>query len=180
MLLLPFLTIFYRDNEAADIRLRWLYSTGTANPISRPTFHRSRRTAYREYLWIKSARSRLISGLRFRQNRQVGQVYPTSRGHISFGRIFRSANKWEKSASAPLDPRHLIIFLFSSFLWMLRKYKNICSILPIDLYLYTICIFSISTCKIQKSDSLESTLAKIFNIYTCNLYFFLNQFSSGR
>lgn len=89
MLLLRFLdlAIFYRDNEA-DIRPRWLYSTATASLISSPTFHRSRRAAYREYLWIKSALSRLISGLRFRQNRQVGQVYPTSRGQISSGRIY--------------------------------------------------------------------------------------------
>lgn len=116
------------------------YSTGRGNLISSPTFHRSRRAAYREYLWIKSALSRLISGLRFRQNRQVGQVCPTSRlaaGPDFFGTHLRSTKKWEKSAIRSLNSRHRILSLSLPFLIVSRnnkinnrKYtcKNICSI----------------------------------------------------
>lgn len=146
MLLLRFLdlAIFYRDNEA-DIRPRWLYSTATASLISSPTFHRSRRAAYREYLWIKSALSRLISGLRFRQNRQVGQVYPTSRGQISSGRIYvpRKNEKNPRDSISRESPTPYLpsISPFPAHLSKKsRKYtcKNICSILLICICTYNL------------------------------------------
>lgn len=120
-------------------------STGTANLISSPTFHRSRRPAYREYLSIKSPLSRLISGLRFRQNRQVGQVYPTSRlsGPDFFGTHLPKNEKYPRDSISREFPTSYPLSI-SPFPARLsnhrksRKYacKNICSILSNNFYFF--------------------------------------------
>lgn len=102
-------------------------STGTANLISSPTFHRSRRPAYREYLSIKSPLSQLISGLRFRQNRQVGQVYPTSRlsGPDFFGTHLPKNEKYPRDSRSLANSRHLILSLSLPFLLVSRIIERV-------------------------------------------------------
>ena len=117
-------------------------STGTANLISSPTFHRSRRPAYREYLSIKSPLSRLISGLRFRQNRQVGQVYPTSRlsGPDFFGTHLPKNEKYPRDSISREFPTSYPL--------------------------------SISPFPVRTIERVESTLAKIFVRFFLIIYIF--------